>query len=220
MDPIYSLVEKLAILEGRITPTSVKHGLNAQQKSVHQLPALFKPKDISPVLTSQDYPKDPMDGYLVGEAEVAEDMLDKVKKSFADYLQNVEDRIKDDHGLGEPGQDRDILSRKPNTRDLVAKQVTQEDPAQEDPVTQTAVTPDINPTLPEDSHVRSIALEDGRICEIHGNDQNGFEIKFGDRALKSKFSSLDEAQMALDMFAARRRNKLKQDLSQDYIEEK
>ena len=41
---IYSIVERLAILEGRITPASVKHGLNKQQKSVPQLPALFKPK--------------------------------------------------------------------------------------------------------------------------------------------------------------------------------
>ena len=41
---IYSIVERLAILEGRITPSTVKHGLNSQQRSVPQMPALFRPK--------------------------------------------------------------------------------------------------------------------------------------------------------------------------------
>ena len=44
---IRDIIERLAVLEGRITPTDVKHGLNQQQKSAKQLPALFKPRDIS-----------------------------------------------------------------------------------------------------------------------------------------------------------------------------
>ena len=51
---IYNIVERLAILEGRITPTNVKHGLNKQQKSVPQLPALFKPKHISVLTAKKD----------------------------------------------------------------------------------------------------------------------------------------------------------------------
>ena len=57
---IYNIVERLAILEGRITPTNVKQGLNKQQKSVPQLPALFKPKHIS-VLGAKKDPEHPID---------------------------------------------------------------------------------------------------------------------------------------------------------------
>ena len=66
---IRDIIERLAILEGRITPVDVKHGLNADQKSVKQLPALFKPRDISPTLSKKPYQKHPMDGWLVGEEE-------------------------------------------------------------------------------------------------------------------------------------------------------
>jgi len=219
MDPIYSLVEKLAILEGRITPTSVKKGLNPQQKSVNQLPALFKPKNISPVLTSRDYPKNPMDGYLVGEVEVTEDMLDKVKKSFADYLQSVEDKIRDDRDLGSPAKNKDIQDRKPDTVELVIKAV-KEDPTQEEPsgTDQMPDMPDINPTLPESAPIKTVTMEDGRLCEIHGNEHTGFEIRHGNRRLKSRFENLQHAEMALEMFMARCRG-AQQDQSADYIDE-
>ena len=59
-----SIVERLAVLEGRITPVTVKHGLNAQQKSAHQLPALFRPHTVS-VLNAKTDPKNPMAGYMV-----------------------------------------------------------------------------------------------------------------------------------------------------------
>lgn len=219
MDPIYNLVEKLAILEGRITPTSVKQGLNAQQKAVPQLPALFKPKNISTVLDKKKDPTHPMKDYFVGEEEetVAEDMLDKVKRSFADYLQSVEDRIKDDHDLGSPALDRDILARKPDTVELVIKPV-KEDPTQENPgATSGGAT---NPTLPEAGPVKSVELDDGRLCEIHGNERTGFEIRHGNRRLKSRFENLQNAEMALEMFLARRQNLTQEDPAQDYLEEK
>ena len=62
---IYTIVERLAILEGRITPTNVKHGLNAQQKSVPQMPALFKPKT-QKILGGNPNAKNPMSCYAVG----------------------------------------------------------------------------------------------------------------------------------------------------------
>ncbi len=65
---IKSILERMAVLEGKITPVSVKHGLNPQQKSVHQLPALFKPRDISTVLKSKTDPEHPMKGELVGDS--------------------------------------------------------------------------------------------------------------------------------------------------------
>ena len=65
---IYSIVERLAILEGRITPATVKHGLNNQQKSVPQMPALFKPKT-QKILGGDADDKNPMSGYAVGGCE-------------------------------------------------------------------------------------------------------------------------------------------------------
>ena len=102
-DPIYKIIERLALIEGKTTPVSVKHGLNPQQKGVPQLPALFKPTDISTTLTKKPYQKHPADGYMVGDSveprkpsleeamqEVEEDMISRVKHQFADYLEKLE----------------------------------------------------------------------------------------------------------------------------------
>ena len=79
-DPIYGIIERLALIEGKTTPVSVKHGLNAQQKSAGQLPALFKPRDISPTLTKKPYQKHPMDGKLVGDSvEPKKNALEEAK---------------------------------------------------------------------------------------------------------------------------------------------
>jgi hypothetical protein len=99
---IKQMLERLATVEGRLTPTSVRHGLNSQQREVPQLPALFKPKHIR-ALGSRTDPKDPMDGYMVGErgqprgnaleeaiAEIEEDMVSKVKKDLTQYLDHLE----------------------------------------------------------------------------------------------------------------------------------
>jgi hypothetical protein len=51
---------------------------------------------------------------------------------------------------------------------------------------------------------------------MHGNEHDGFEIRRGSRCLPSRFASLDEAEMALEMFAHRQRMA---DESQDYIDE-
>jgi hypothetical protein len=206
-----SIVERLAVLEGRITPTSVKHGLNKQQKSVPQLPALFKPKDISPVLGAKEK-KHPMANYMVGdsvendeepindcmghggsmgESEVVEDVLGKVKRSLTDYLKNLEDELRVDTDLKDkkPG-DSDLKDKIAQTRGLMPKQA-----------------------------VKTVTLEDGSSCEIHGDEDLGFEIRRGNRALKSRFENLDHAEMALEMFNSRLRAHRPMD-NQDYIEEK
>jgi hypothetical protein len=72
------------------------------------------------------------------------------------------------------------------------------------------------PTYAESAPVKTVALEDGRSCEIYGDERAGFEIRHGDRAMKSRFKNLDQAQMALEMYQARQR---RQDLSADYVEE-
>jgi hypothetical protein len=231
---IRDIIERLAILEGRITPVDVKHGLNADQKAAKQLPALFKPKT-QKILGGDPDAKNPMDGWLVGdsveydeeadkevveEAKVEEEkLLDKVKKSLTDYLQSVEEKLekKIDRDLGEKPEARDIGEKNKADKDLVAKeQELDEDPTQEDPVIQTPTLPQQDPTYAESAPVKTITMEDGRICEIHGNEHSGFEIRHGNRTMKSRFKNIDEAAMALEMYCARAK---KQDQSADYIEE-
>jgi hypothetical protein len=61
-----------------------------------------------------------------------------------------------------------------------------------------------------------MVLENGAMFEIHGNEHTGFEIRHGNRTMKSRFKNIDEATMAIEMFRARQK---KNDESQDYIEE-
>ena len=214
---IYSIVERLRMLE---------EGLDKNQKSVNQLSATFKPKTVA-VLTAKTDPKNPMGGKLVGgceeaeeleEAAVAEDVLDKVKKSFADYLSNIADEIKTDTDLKDKKQDdTDIKAKDTKDRTLVAKQtedselgaalsgvVPAEQPAGEEGV-----------SMKENTAVKTVTNECG-LWEVHGDDQAGFEIRRGDRSLPTKFKTLDEAEMALEMFNARQRRR---DEAADYIDE-
>jgi hypothetical protein len=247
---IYSIVERLRILEEGLTPTSVKHGLNAQQKSVDQLGATFKPKTVA-VLTAPKDPKNPMAGKLVGDSvendkkPVEEDVLDKVKQSFADYLKNVANEIKQDTDLKDKKKgDTDLKKKDKKDRDLVAKEQDKtvdenevgsalsgiipaaqpagepgvsmkESPTENDPEPTTTAAPTDNPIMPESHPVKTITNECG-LFEIHGNEPLGFEIRHGNRLMRSRFKSLDEAVMALEMFAA---HKKARDESQDYIEE-
>lgn len=219
---IYSIVERLRVLE---------EGLDKNQRSVNQLSATFKPKTVA-VLTAKTDPKNPMGGKLVGGAEenvnnkedpldeavTSEDILDKVKSSFADYLKNVADEIKQDSDLKDKKKDDTDLRTKDKTdRDLVAKKDTvSEDPTEEDPVEQEATPPIQNPTYAESACVKTMAMEDGTLFEIHGDELSGFEIRRGDRSMPSRFKNLDQANMALKMFMNHRRKK---DEAADYIDE-
>jgi hypothetical protein len=196
---IYSIVERLRILE---------EGLDKNQRSVNQLSATFKPKTVA-VLTAKKDPKNPMAGKLVGgneseeldeepleEAITSEDVLDKVKQSFADYLKNVADEIKQDTDLKDKKKgDSDLKAKDKRDRDLIAKEQVE----------------------PRDGSkpVKTVTNECG-LWEVHGSDGAGFEIHRGAKCMPTRFKSLEEAEIALEMFAARRRNA---DDSADYIEE-
>ena len=122
---IYTIVERLRMLE---------EGLNTNQRSVNQLGATFKPKTVA-VLTAKTDPKNPMAGKLVGGSEsvehdetaVAEDVLDKVKKSFADYLSNIADEIKQDSDLkAKTTTDSDIKEKnKQDVANFIAERLSQ-----------------------------------------------------------------------------------------------
>ena len=63
--------------------------------------------------------------------------------------------------------------------------------------------------------IKTLTTECG-IYEMHGNEAAGFEIRRAGRCLPTRFKTLDEAEMAVEMFVARQRLK---DESQDYLDE-
>lgn len=218
---IYSIVERLRILE---------EGLDKNQRSVNQLGATFKPKTVA-VLTAKTDPKNPLAGKLVGgsesvehdkavlEADVSEDVLDKVKKSFTDFIKHVEE-INDTDIKEKNTDDLDLKKKEKRDRDLIAKEAIpdslEEDPTEQDTTTMDTPAPVINPTYGESAPVKTVAFSDEMICEIHGNERDGFEIRRGLRCLPTRFKNIEQAEMALEMYRAHSR---KQDESQDYLDE-
>jgi hypothetical protein len=214
---IYSIVERLRILE---------EGLDKNQRSVNQLGATFKPKTVA-VLTAKTDPKNPLVGKLVGgceeseeldETAVAEDVLDRVKKSFADYLSNIADEIKTDTDLKDKKQDdTDIKAKDTKDRALVAKQTEDSEMGSalsgEIPAEQPAGEPGVS--MKESAAVKTVTNECG-LWEVHGDESGGFEIRRAGRCLPTRFKTLDEAEMALEMFAHRQRRR---DETADYIDE-
>jgi len=262
---IYTIVERLRMLE---------EGLNANQKSVNQLGATFKPKTVA-VLTAKQDPKNPMAGKLVGgceesvehdeepwhgikdpallqdliadaqvmdydefydeysryfddpeefwdnyhnqdlaEAITSEDVLDKVKRSFTDFIKQAEQEIKDSDLKDKKHEDGDLKSKDKQDRDLIANESELgTDLSGVIPAEQPAGEPGVS--IKEDSPVKTITNECG-LWEMHGNEHNGFEIRRSGRSLPTRFKTLDEAEMAIEMFAHRQR---KHNEAQDYIDE-
>ena len=223
---IRSILDRLATVEeGKLTPVNVKHGLNKQQKSVDQLPALFKPKDISPTLTKKPYQKHPMDGKLVGDSveptkspleeamqEVEEDMLSKVKRTFVDYLERLEDDNKIDGHLVRKAKDELDIANDPDPEN----EEIEEDPTQQDLDIVPAQAPVQEPVMAE-APVKTYPMEDGSMLECYGDEERGFEIRHGERKLPTRFRNVNDADMAVKIF--QKRNRRPQG-NQDYLEER
>ena len=223
---IRSILDRLATVEeGKLTPVNVKHGLNKQQKSVDQLPALFKPKDISPTLIKKPYQKHPMDGKLVGDSieptkspleeamqEVEEDMLSKVKRTFVDYLERLEDSNKIDGHLVRKAKDELDIANDPDPEN----EEIEEDPTQQDLDIVPAQAPVQEPVMAE-APVKTYPMEDGSMLECYGDEATGFEIRHGERRLPTRFRNVNDADMAVKIFQKRNR---KPDGNQDYLEER
>ena len=224
---IAKILDRLRMIESDLTPVSVKHGLNKQQKSVPQLPALFKPENISPVLGS-DNQKKPLGKNMFGDSkepvalarhmsEIDEDMLSRVKQDLGQYLDYLEAK-----------KDDDIDNKKKRLVRQAAQKVQDRNPAKsgnQDEYSETeepmlSGTAMMSPVSvgESDQPVKVMQLEDGSCLECYGNDDRGFEIRLGGRVLPSRFRTLDEAEMAVEMFRAHRRG-LPQDPSDDYLEE-
>jgi hypothetical protein len=224
---IRSILERLAAVEGKLTPTGVKHGLNPQQKSVNQLPALFKPHGIR-VLGSKTDPQHPMHGELVGDSvepaktaleeamqEVEEDMLSKVKKDLTQYLDQLEKKVRVDRELKDKA--KDAIEKHTAEEEIEENDYELTDPSTVHGIENNIDTQLGNPQQP----TKVMELDDGAVFEIHGDDGIGYEIRHRGRSLPSRFRTSDEAGIAVDLFRAhRQRNRPAQDLSQDYIEER
>ena len=243
-DPIYDIIKRLSLVEGKTTPVSVKHGLNKQQQGVPQLPALFKPQNISTTLTKKPYQKHPMDGYMVGDSvepkkpsleeamqEVEEDMVSRVKGQFRDYLEKLEKenkldshlvrKAKHDLKIGDDGEVDEQEVEENATWDQDVQPIG--DPADtevahgvEDHIAAAVAAP-AEPMAEYGVPARTYTLEDGTCLEAYGDDDNGYEVRHGERRLPTRFPRIDHADMAVKLFQKRRQ---KQDLSQDYIEER
>jgi hypothetical protein len=216
----------------------LEEGLNANQRSVNQLGATFRPKTVA-VLTAKTDPKNPMAGKMVGgceeseeleEAVANEDVLDKVKSSFSDYLKSIEDKYRDSHLKDKKHEDTDLRAKDKTDRDLVAKENREIDPPEFDseveedselgsalsgeiPAAQPAGEPGVS--MKEAAPVKTVANEQG-LWEMHGDEHSGFEIRHGNRKLPTRFRNLEEAELALEMFNSRRK---KRDEAADYIDE-
>jgi hypothetical protein len=99
-----SIVEKLAILEGRLTPEDTKPLAEPKQKK----PALFnnlkKDESAMPMVGGVEFAEDKME----------EDVLGKVKASLADYLKSAEENLK---------HDSDLIAKKKQDLDLKKKEL-------------------------------------------------------------------------------------------------
>lgn len=219
---IANILKRLAVIEADVTPAKTKHGLNAQQKSVPQLPALFKPETVSPVLGSNKQSK-PFGKYMVGDdveptqtalaermAEIDEDMLSRVKKDLTQYLDKLE---KQNH------LDSHLVSKAKRDLEIGDDEEVDEDPTEDEPSGEDYVPPPtITPVVAEAGPVKTITLEDGTCLECYGDQVRGFEIRHLGRGLPSRFRSLDEVDMAVRMFQAHRKHAARNS-SADYIEE-
>ena len=82
-----------------------------------------------------------------------------------------------------------------------------------------------SPTYAESAPVKTVnvpldEMGGSVLVEIHGDERCGFKIKRAGKELPSVFKSLEEAEIALEMFNARRAAKIKAETTADYIQEK
>lgn len=210
---IYTIVERLRILE---------EGLDKDQRSVNQLSATFRPKTVA-VLTAKTDPKNPMAGKLVGgaesvesndpmlEADMAEDVLAKVKSSFKDFIRQAEQSI-DKEVQQKTSVDTDLKAKSKRDQGLRAK----DQPATSVPEDQEDLPSDPAPESQTKSAAVKTVMNEYGVYEMHGNERDGFEIRSAGRSMPTRFRDLAEAELAIEMFQARQR---KRALSQDYLDE-
>jgi hypothetical protein len=239
----------------------ILENLDAAQKSVKQLPALFRPADTSPQLSGPYPGKNATLGYLVGEGEEQENAMARavirrivnqhpewITRYGVEFLmQAVDDVTEGDTDWDEIGSSdvsayvryvKDVLDdrmgdrsemadRKPfaEARDTATEDVLDTMKRRlgdylQDVATAIKKDPDLKDRIPKDidqiKSVKTMTTDDGHEIKITGNEDDGFRVSIRNKQSNTKFSNLDEATMAVEMFCARRRSAAE---SQDYIEE-
>lgn len=217
MNDIYRILERL---------DTISEGTDHNQQKVKQLPALFKPKSASPALAGKYPTKNATRGYMVGEeeekselaeamTEIEEDMLSKVKKDLTNYLDMLEKKVRVDRDLRDKAVDA-VEKGQAEQDDEVEQEPVGEDPTAQDSEVELPPVPQPDPVTAESFAVKTVTMEDGAMLEIHGDQARGFEIRRQGRSMPSRFLSLEEAEMAIELF----RNKRKQvNSDQDYLDE-
>jgi len=219
---IRSILTRLTAVESRITPAAPKiKGLNPQQKSADQLPALFQPRPIK-ALGSRTDPTHPMRGKAVGANEsrlaenmqsVEEDMISRVKRDFVDYLERLEDQVRTDPDLRDKAK-REIRQELEAAAEEAIEPVTAAAPPAATPP-MTAPTPVSAPPVME-RPIKTCTMEDGAVFEIYGDEGRGFEVRNRGRVLPTRFDRLDDADIAVRLFQKRRAAR---NTNPDYIDE-
>jgi hypothetical protein len=210
---IAKILQNLDIIEGKTSPVSMQHGLTPQQQKSHQLPALFRPKKIA-VLTAKTDPAHPTKGYFVGDSvepdvaqtpleetmrSVEEDMISKTRADLKQYLDMISNEKKDSN----------FTPRQSTKQADVVEDPTESDPTPDQPL-KTMMSS--SGSIP----VKTIALEDGDVLEIHGNVKDGFNIGHKGQISSRSVPTIEDATKLIDLY----RQKLKANSSADYVEER
>jgi hypothetical protein len=193
---------------------------------VPQLPALFKPENVSPVLGGKQ--KKPFGKYMVGDSkqpsvlarrmsEIDEDMLSRVKQDLGQYLDYLERKKDDEIEDKKKHLERQATAKVQDKNPAKPGDQNEYDETEEPMMSGTAMMTPVS--VGECNYVKTIALEDGAEFECWEHPESGIEIRHSGRVLPSRFRSIEDADMAVNMFGAHRKHQ-PQDPSSDYLEEK
>jgi hypothetical protein len=228
---------------GRLS--AIEEGLDADQRRVKQLPALFQPRKTSPVLDGPYGKRDAMDGYLVGEESELGTIFEPGIEKTREYQQghNAAHLAKNPYQEGTPAWTRWLKGRTDrigprasqggflkNLSMAEGQGRTYEDMVSADKKRLSDYLHDVAQAIEKDADlvdtdsrgrdtvksVKTIRTDDGHEIKIVGNEDDGFRVSIRDQQGHTRFSNLDEAVMACEMYCARRRQRRS---SQDYIEE-
>jgi hypothetical protein len=147
--------------------------------------------------------------------EIEEDMLSKVKKDLTNYLDMLEKKVRVDRDLRDKAVDA-VEKGQAEEDDEVAQEPVEEDPTTQDLETEPPPAPQLDPITAESFAVKSVAMEDGAMLEIHGDQGRGFEIRRNGKCMPSRFRSLEETEMAIELFRNRQHQS---NANQDYLDE-
>ena len=224
MNDLYQLIQRLDdIAEGTVTPVGVKHGLNPQQKKANQMPALFKTRDISPVLGAKKDPQHPAKGYFVGGESTDDGVEGWGQMTGDDGADSTPDGVSPDTKMFLEKEIKDIDEAKESaTEDVLSSMKKKLGDYLADLSQEIKQDTDLKDKIPQDAGqigpaVKTIRTDDGHEIKIHGNEDDGFRVSIKNRPGKSRFGSLDEAVMACEMYCSQRRAN---ESNQDYMEER